>query len=387
MSPLQPIEPVLGGVVDPDDLVGRRDELRRLERAVAHGGAYLVGDRRMGKTSVLRKARRELEASGHVVLYVSAETDTLRKFEDAVAEAIRAHPVLGPSWRTWRRSFEGEVTLGFLGQSLRLQGAASRGADPERDVFVLCARAAERAGAPSFVLIVDEVAQLAFHLAAQEPGAGAEFLRTLRRLRQAERPRTAIVLAGSVGLHHAVAEKDPLNDLPRIEIGPLPPAEAEELAQRLLLAVFGDPHPEVASRIAGAVAGIPYYIHSLVGTLDQRGADVASADVDGLVDQALDENTWDTDHYYDRIAKYYPGEESMVVAVLDELSHRGAATRDELAATLRNQFFEDPPGVAAVGEVLNRMRLDNYLTYADGDYRLETALLGRIWTRLRRRRG
>lgn len=55
---VEPLTPVAGGVVDPADLVGRDRELSRLIQSVSDGGGYVVGDRRMGKTSLLRKGPR-----------------------------------------------------------------------------------------------------------------------------------------------------------------------------------------------------------------------------------------------------------------------------------------------------------------------------------------
>lgn len=384
----QPIDLVLGGVVDPQDLVGRDDEIERLVRAVAHGGSYVVGDRRMGKTSILRKARVQLEDAGNVVLYVSAETGDLSKFESALEEAITSHPVFAKPWRQWTASFDGEVRLSFMGQGASLKGSLKRSASArETDVFVLCAKTAEDVGASAFVVFVDEVAQLAFHLDAKSPGEGAEFLRTLRRLRQLQHPRMAVVLAGSVGLHHAVADATSLNDLPRIEVGPLPIPEAEELARRLMLAVYGEPHPVVATRIAAATSGIPFYIQSVIGALEQSYEDPASVDIAGLVDESLDSNAWDTDHYYDRIAKYYPDDQAAVVALLDVVSESSRATRHELSERVGNVLFESPPSLAEVGELLNNLRLDNYLSYHDGEFAMATEFLRKIWTRLRLRRG
>lgn len=58
---MRPLTPNPGGVVAADDLVGRIAELQRLHEAVIHGGAHVRGERRMGKTSVLRKLAKDLE--------------------------------------------------------------------------------------------------------------------------------------------------------------------------------------------------------------------------------------------------------------------------------------------------------------------------------------
>ena len=100
-----------GGVVDPDDLIGRADELAQLQRAVETGGAKLLGDRRMGKTSLLRLLEQTLREAGHLVVRVSAETDDPVVFGRNLAEAMRASHVLGREWGRWQQEFGGELSI------------------------------------------------------------------------------------------------------------------------------------------------------------------------------------------------------------------------------------------------------------------------------------
>ena len=78
-----------GGVVDPDDLIGHSEELARLQRSIETGGAKLLGDRRMGKTSLLRLLEQTLREAGHLVVRVSAETDDPAASGRNLAEAMR----------------------------------------------------------------------------------------------------------------------------------------------------------------------------------------------------------------------------------------------------------------------------------------------------------
>ncbi len=385
---LEPLQPVAGGVVDPAQLVGRERETTALLRAIADGGAYVVGDRRMGKTSLLRKAKDELEQVGHIVVYVSAETDSLTNFTDGLLQAIRSEARLGKRWASWTKDFEGEVTLGVAGQGLRLKGAVRNGArEPETDLFALCSEAVRRAGAPSLVIMIDEIAQLAYFLAESEPSSGAEFLRTLRRLRQGQQSNVSVVLAGSVGLHHAVDDTTVLNDLPRIPIGPLPDSDAVVLGRRLLLGVFGADDPRLAEELAVACSGIPFYLHRMIGTLGQQYVEIPDVDVDDLVTSALDSNAWETDHYFTRIAKYFPEDAALVVHLLDDIAGADSMTVDELQRSAVSTFFDEPPTRQLTGEVLDKLRLDHYLDYAHDEYSFATSFLQRAWLTMRKRLG
>jgi hypothetical protein len=54
-----PIRTVPGGVIDPEHMVGRDAEVMAATRAVSGMGALVTGDRRVGKTSLLRKLAAE----------------------------------------------------------------------------------------------------------------------------------------------------------------------------------------------------------------------------------------------------------------------------------------------------------------------------------------
>jgi hypothetical protein len=383
---LEPLAPVVGGVVDPDDLVGRDDEVAELLQHVATGGAYVDGDRRRGKTSVLRRVTRDLRDANHVVISVSAETDSIDSFNAAFLDAVRREGVFGKRWDTWTKAFAGEVTLGTSSAGLRLKGELSKpGAKaPEVDLIRLCTAAARDAGKRSVVIVIDEVAQLAWFLHEQDRDSAAEFLRTLRRLRQDSDSAVRVVLAGSVGLHHAVEDRTVINDLPVVDIARLRHEDATLLARRLMLSVCGEEDEESASRLAAAVDDLPYYVQRLVADL---GTDLTLSGIDwnARVRTAIDDNDWETDHYVSRLAKYYPREHHLVKAMLDALAADDGAslTVDELVREL--SVLSDPPDDIAVSRLLRLLKLDHYLYFEDGRYAFVSPLVHKIWVRARRR--
>ena len=82
-----------GRWVSGDDFFDREAELRILESRVRdRNHVLLTGQRRMGKTSILRELGRRLEADGWIFLFVDVEGATCA--EDAIAYIARAvHPV------------------------------------------------------------------------------------------------------------------------------------------------------------------------------------------------------------------------------------------------------------------------------------------------------
>ena len=82
-----------GRWVSGDDFFDRDRELQILETRVReHNHILLTGQRRMGKTSVLRELGRRLESDGWVLLFTDVEGATCA--EDAIAAIAQAvHPV------------------------------------------------------------------------------------------------------------------------------------------------------------------------------------------------------------------------------------------------------------------------------------------------------
>ena len=170
-----------GGVVDPADLVGREDTLVKLYRSIDSGGAKVLGDRRMGKTSMLGAAQLQLQAVGHTVVRVSAETSDPAVFGRHLLQQLRAERVLRGALPQWEAELGGEVGINVGIASFKLSGNAATGGGPrELDLFRSCAEAARKAGPYRVIFIFDEITALARGLAADQAGAADEFFRTLR---------------------------------------------------------------------------------------------------------------------------------------------------------------------------------------------------------------
>lgn len=384
---IEPLEPNPGGIVDPDDLVGREAELQALLRHIGHGGAYVVGDRRMGKTSLIKKAIAQLRAVGHTVVYTSAETGDLDTFTTALMAEIRRQARLGQGLARWEAQLDGEATLRVAGSGLRLAGRLKRTGKPvETDLLRLCFEAVRAHGPHRLVLCVDEIAVLANALAADDPAAGMEFLRSLRRSRQSLDGVT-VVLAGSVGLHHAINDLSVINDLPEVAVGPLLPDDALLLARRLMLGAFGADPPAVTTQIAGSCSAIPYYMQALVNHLRGLGPVPGEAtQVEDAVEDALAGDQWDTDHYYDRIALYYGDDARLVINSMDAFADRAVHSLDALIAGLNAADPLRPVERELLGQVLRRMQRDHYVVATPGGYRVASPLLARIWRAIRERR-
>jgi hypothetical protein len=375
---MRPLTPNPGGTIDPDDLVGRVAESQRLREAVSMAGAHVTGERRMGKTSLLAKLEAELEAAGLTVLRISAETSSLDVFSKRLLGALCEQHLLRQRLAAWEKQIDGSVEVKVGQTGIKLAGTAKRHPDTAVELDLLDLLAPVH-GRPGTVLIIDEITVLCRALG---PDAAVEFLRALRVERQGRRP-IALVLSGSIGLHHALPDTESINDLWPVVVGPLTEAEARELIERLLLGVGIDGDPALVEEIAAATSGIPFYIQAVVDRLRHR----PEIHVDDIVERCIVENDWHTEHYVTRIVEYYGAERAAVVrAMLDEfaVAHPDPLGVDDL--TTRLSALEPAPTRDELLELLTKLERDHYLDRTAQQDRMSSALLARIW-RLHRRLG
>jgi hypothetical protein len=375
-----------GGVIEPADLVGRERELARLLKSVNSGGAKLLGDRRMGKTSLLNKAADQLEAVGHEVIRVSVESSDPELFSARLLSRLATSRVMGQHLARWTTEFGGEIRLDVGPAGFLLKGNANRHTRPEVDFFDACLDATTRLKPYRLVFFFDEITVLARKLGARLPGGPEQLLHMLRAPRQHVHG-VSMVLAGSVGLHHVLTDKSPVNDLDGIPIGPLADADALYLARCLLLGagVHCSDEARVGQAIVEQTCAIPFYVHRLVGELAIRSfRQVTEQDVVRVVDDALHEDLWGMQHYLDRVPKYYGPDSEAVVLMLDEYA---AAAEPLTVEEVLNRLAVHPELQLTRDKVLNlvmRLEDDHYLVRVGRADRIATSLLLRAWRELRR---
>jgi hypothetical protein len=378
-----------GGVVHAEDLIGRARELHRLLASVDTGGAKLLGDRRMGKTSLLRAVSTSLEEVGHAVIRISAESSDPEKFgRDLVAE-MRRNRVLRDHVRRWEADFGGELKVNVGVAGLTLRGNATRSqVDVEQDLFRACADACRHLKPYRLVFIFDEITALASRLSRLAPSGPEEFLRSLRVPRQ-EVGGISMIFAGSVGLHHVLSEQSPVNDLDPVAVGPLSQSDALYLARCLLrgIGVPGAAELLIAQSIVEQTCAIPFYIHRLVQDLAERGANrPTEADVVAMVDDALRDDRWEMQHYRDRIPRYYGDDAELVSSMLDEYAAADQPlTVENIVDRLSVTELAQQARRSRVLSLVDRLEDDHYLVRVGAADRFTTLLLRRAWLEMRRR--
>jgi hypothetical protein len=377
-----------GGVVHAEDLIGRELEMKRLVASVSTGGAKLLGDRRMGKTSLLRKFSDDMDEVGHAVIRISAESSNPEKFARDLVAAMRRSRMLRDHVRRWEAELGGELTVSVGVGGLNLTGRVSRsGADVEQDLFRACAQACSNIKPYRVVFIFDEITVLARRLGELVPGGPEEFLRSLRVPRQ-ELGSISMIFAGSIGLHHVLSDRSPVNDLDPVPVGPLSQPDALYLARCLLRGadIAQSDEERAGQTVVEQTCAIPFYIHKLVYDLADRGLVTATdREIVAAVDDALREDRWEMRHYRDRIPRYYGEDAPLVMLMLNEYATSiGPLTVQNIVDRLASTALAQHADRAKVLTLIERLEDDHYLVRVGTADRFATSLLRRAWLEIQR---
>lgn len=383
-----PITPTPGGPIGPIDHVGHIEEHRRVWSGIAEGqtGVRITGDRRQGKTSLLNLVGEELVRSpDHRLLRVAGETTDPETFASRMRAAVRSAGWLGREAERWAM----DLDVSAKGIRVRREGGVREGdrrQPADDDLIVLAAR---RAAPRRLVVVVDEVTVLLQALQRAGGDGGTELLHSLRRARQEGAANLAVVLSGSMGIHHVVPTMQPLNDLLPVRVGRLTEDEAPFLARCLILgAGIETDHPDPLARaMAEATDGGAFYLHHVADRLGRLGRRVEPLDARNVMRTLLrdPDDPLDFRHYRDRLRPYYGDDAPLAGSVLDEIavSQARSVSTDEVMDAV-TATTGDRPDREMVVSILERLEQDHYLSPTAAGTGFSSDLLREGWIVVRR---
>ncbi len=165
-----------------------------------------------------------------------------------------------------------------------------------------------------------------------------------------------------------------------VEVPPLAPDKATELATQLIAGEKLKDEPGASRRIAELTGGFPYYIQWVVARLSIGGRPATGAEIEDAVRWLLtaDHDPCDLRHFLKRIHSYYPNNAKIVLALLDHAAKSQAPLSPaELINVGKSAGTGDDEEVR---ELLRQLAMDHYLSKdSDGRYSFRSALLRRWW--------
>ncbi|WP_019501132.1 hypothetical protein [Pseudanabaena sp. PCC 6802] len=376
-----------GGQVAPNEVVGRDTLIASLWDILERQSAILSAERRMGKTSIIKKMEAEPPENKLPIFRDLEHVGSPLEFVEAVLQDVEEYlskkQKVANRTRQLLQDLRGLEVKGFkLPQEI-----ASDWKKILKAVIDDLVTNQER----QVILLWDEVPYMLDKIGNV---AAIEVLDTLRSLRQTY-PDVRMVFTGSIGLHHVVNElkqkgyaNEPTNDMYPVDVPPLSEEDATALASELL---EGEKIPtanlqEVAAAIARSVSCIPFYIHHLIARLKMRNDTVEPTTVLEVVGDCLLDplNPWKMEHYRDRITNYYDSDrQAYALNLLDILSNaERALSFDDLFASLRLEPQTQDREIAK--DVLRLLGKDYYIVrQKDLKYSFRYPLIQRYWQFLR----
>jgi hypothetical protein len=272
-----------GGQLAPEEIVGRDELITRLWRLLERRSIYIIGERRMGKTSIIRDKMGNEKRTGVRFIYMDvSRSSSPLEFVERLQEVSNKHLDLGKRAVSRFRQVWGKLAGGEVGSdvfSVKIpEGFATNWKTLLESLLHDLAALEGRT-----ILAFDELPLMLDSIKRNNTTGGEavviEILDTLRATRQTE-SELRMIYTGSLGLHHILTvlrdggyQNDPTNDMTTIAVEPLDPNDAKELARRLLL---GEKIPCVdvdvsATYLATVTDGMAFYIQHLVDGLALSG--------------------------------------------------------------------------------------------------------------------
>lgn len=395
MSTILPLRPSVGTpVVSAEQFYGRDDELRELLELLRTGQSIsLAAPRRIGKTSLLRAAERELKDTMCCVFVDLESCTNIEEAIAAIAGQAQRHARLREKVLGWASriglALGGEVSAGPVSANVDLKELLRVDWQTRGSALISSLLAEDR----DVVLFLDELpillrALLDAPTSGLPRGPADLFLSWLRRQTQEHAERLRIVITGSIGLAPMVARAGlsaSLNAYQHLPLGPWSNATAREALQGLSAhaqLTIDDEGLDKMLELLGIA--VPYHVqlfHQLVTQHARRSRlrSVGSAEVQAVWSGVLlNRSSPELAHWEQRLRKALPAHElEFAVRLLTE-----AAVSEPLTAQAAAALAQDA-GVSldTLRAVLDALEHDGYLGRDGGSWYFPNRLLHAWWMR------
>jgi hypothetical protein len=381
-----------GGMVALDQVIGRDKLIHELWRILESQSVELLAERRIGKTTVIRKMQAEAQSKRKLAFFRDLEqVRTPLEFLDLVREDVEKSLTKAGWIKTNTQSLlSGIGGLGVAGIITFPPIAAphwKKLLNAMMDDLIENQKTKET----SVIFFWDELPFMLYNLRqSQGEQVAMEVLDVLRSLRQRHPDALRMVYTGSIGLHHVLTglkqkgyANSPTNDMQAIEVPPLEEVFAMELAVKLMEGenLIVTDKDSTTRKITQLTDGMPFYIHHVINHLVVKGWQADESTVERSIQYFLsaDQDPLDLNHYRSRIDTYYSQEDQpLALCILDVLATQGEGIKLNVlleALQVHGDFKREK-----VLSVLRLLQRDHYLAQNEnGEYRFRFSFIKRYW--------
>lgn len=372
-----------GGIVAPDQVIGRDLLIKELWERLEQQSLIISAERRMGKTSVIRKMEAE-PPEGRLTIFRDLEgIESAIEFVEAVWQDVEEYLSRSKKTTEGVRKFLNQIS-GLEISGIKIPSVAIT---KWKTLLIKIIEDLVKHQDSQVVLLWDEMPYMLDKIAERE---AMEILNVLRSLRQTY-PTLRMVFTGSIGLHHIISKlknqgysNAPTNDMYVVDIKPLTLEDATKLSKLLLqgeniATVSEQPIANAIAKIAGC---IPFYIHHLISsfkfTQDKVDLEVVKSKLEELITNPL--NPMQMDHYRERIDSYYNlQQQEYALAILDILAVKPGIKFNDLWNELTNERENSNKETAR--SVLKLLLKDYYLIQENKAYIFRYEIVRKYWQR------
>jgi hypothetical protein len=312
-----------GGLINPEETIGRDLLIRAIWRRLENQSVLLTSERRIGKTSVIRKMKQACPPEDFCVLRDIEGLHSPGEFIESIYADLE--PVLTLAEKTKQKFFKALEALG----GIQVKDVKLPTFQPHwKSLLTAVIADATEAHKGRLVFFWDEMPLFIYNVAKMCGEAEAMvLLDTLRSIRQSF-PTVRMVFTGSVGMHQVVHRlrkagyaNAPTNDMAIMEVPALAPEDGKTLAIALIEGEGMKPLgkiEDIAMEISECSSNIPFYIHTLVARIHDESDEIDQQTVINHVGQLVTDpnDPADFGYYEKRIGTYYENNDAQVARTI-----------------------------------------------------------------------
>jgi AAA+ ATPase superfamily predicted ATPase len=368
------MKPNPGGMLKGKAVVNREKEINSIWRALQNQSVVITSERRVGKTSILRKMEENPKEDWIPILFLVEGKEHPVEFVEGLYEILLKKKLLKDKFHTLKKFYTkyvgGEEISSWKFPQIKANWKTLL------DSMMQDILASDK----KVLIMLDELPlMLAKFIKSSEIGplGTMAFLDNLRELRNKyeDSKKISFIFCGSVGIHLVIKDlkknhgytSDPLNNMKIISVQGMDEEGANELCKKLSedrdIPFKFDDKEEIFGYICREIDRLPFYIQHVFNHFYESGEKVITKKtvaefIDYLVDDPKDEGFFR--HYLDRIKTYYDEKiQEVALAILDKACKKGDYwEEDDIINTVKTHMETD---AETVKETLDLLWSDHYL--------------------------